>query len=129
MKQVFVQISKKIKVQNMILTLVITGLSFSFIGCNKKSGEPFDIPTSFQEQKSQFYDSDIQDNMIIMVGETKHYSLTFAKDGFSNDEIESIKVKIAGSLNQIYKKTKEFPKDNIDVYVVFVNPKLGQKAI
>ncbi|WP_281531937.1 hypothetical protein [Anaerocolumna aminovalerica] len=117
MKQVFVQISKKIKVQNMILTLVITGLSFSFIGCNKKSGEPFDIPTSFQEQKSQFYDSDIQDNMIIMVGETKHYSLTFAKDGFSNDEIESIKVKIAGSLNQIYKKTKEFPKDNIDVYV------------
>jgi len=117
MKQVFVQISKKIKVQNMILTLVIAGLSFSFIGCNKKSTEPFDIPTSFQEQKSQFYDSDIQDNMTIMVGETKHYSLTFAKDGFSNDETEGIKVKIAGTLNQIYKKSKVLPKENIDVYV------------
>lgn len=117
MKQVFIQISKRIKVHYIILTLVATGLIFSFSGCNKKSTEPFEIPTSFQEQKSQFYDSENQDNMTIMVGETKHYSLTFAKDGFSNDETEDIKVKIATTLNQIYKKSKTLPKENIEVYV------------
>lgn len=117
MIQVFKQIFEKIKVQYIILTLVTAWLIFSFIGCNKKSTDPFDIPTSFQEQKSQFYDSEIQDNMIIMVGETKHYSLTFTKDGFDNDEAENIKVKIATTLNQIYKKSKILPKENIDVYV------------
>lgn len=115
MIQTFKQISKKI--QYIILTLVVVGVLFSFIGCNKKSNEPIDIPTSFQEQKSKFYDSEIQDNMIIMVGETKHYNLTFSKDGFDDNETEDIKAKIAATLNQIYKKTKTLPKEKIDVYV------------
>lgn len=88
MIQVLKQMSKKIKIQHIILTLVIIGLVIIFVRSNKKDNSPFDIPTSFQEQKSQFYDIEIQDNMTVMVGETKYYSFAYTKNDFDNDKVE-----------------------------------------
>lgn len=55
--------------------------------------------------------------MTVMVGETKYYSITYTKNDFDNEEVEDIKTKIASALNQIYKKLKILPKENIAIYV------------
>lgn len=104
------------------IILVTIGLILCLASCSSKETNPFIVPVSFQEELSQFYDSMLQDKMVVMIGETDNFSLVYTKNGFGDDEIENLKKQLVHDLNQIYKKTKQLPKEPIVIYA-FPNEK------